>query len=176
MLTQLRTVLLSLALAAGVWAGAASAQWGGGGRVAQLEPGYGGVCEGCDLSGRILAGARMHRSVFNRADFSNAVLARADATRARFEGADFSGADLTRMKLIEARCEDAVFADAVLTRAVATNARFARADFTNARLDDADFSGADLRQARGLTQAQLNQACGDRATRLPRGLRLPRCD
>lgn len=174
MLTQFRLAVFALALFAGLWASGALAQWDNQ-RVARLEPGYGGVCEGCDLSGRILAGARMTRSVFNRADFSGAVLTRADATRARFEGADFTGADLTRMKLIEARCEDADFENAVLTRANAQRATFARANFTRAQLNDADFSGADLRQARGLTQAQLNQACGDRETRLPRGLRLPLC-
>lgn len=175
MLTQLRLVVFALALLAGLWAGAAGAQ-SSGARIARLEPGYGGVCEECDLSGRILAGARMSRSVFNRADFSNAVLTRADATRAQFEGADFTGADLSRAKLVEALCEDAVFVEAVLTRANAQRANFAGADFTRARLDEADFSGADLRQTRGLTQAQLNQACGDRETRLPRGLRLPVCD
>ncbi len=174
MLTQFRPAVFALALFAGLWAGVAGAQWSNP-RVARLEPGYGGVCEGCDLSGRILVGARMTRSVFNRTNFSNAVLTRADATRARFEGADFTGADLTRMKLIEARCEDAVFVEAVLMRANAQRARFVRADFTRARLDETDFSGADLRQARGLTQAQLNAACGDRQTRLPRGLSVPAC-
>lgn len=175
MLTQLRPALIALTLAAGALAGAASAQWRDT-SVVRLEPGYGGVCEGCDLSGRILAGARMSRSVFNRADFSGAVLARADATRTRFEGANFANADLTNAKLIEARCEDADFSGAVLTRANARRANFARADFTRARLDGADISGADLRQARGLTQAQLNSACGDRETRLPRGLRVRLCD
>lgn len=175
MLTQLRPALFSVALAAGVWAGAASAQLRDT-SIVRIEPGYGGVCEECDLSGRILAGARMSRSVFNRADFSNAVLTRADATRTRFEGANFTGADLTRAKLIEARCEDADFSGAVLTRANARRASFTRADFTRARLDGTDLSGADLRQARGLTQAQLNSACGDRETRVPRGMRVRLCD
>ncbi|HRP12555.1 MAG TPA: pentapeptide repeat-containing protein, partial [Terricaulis sp.] len=125
MLTQLRPALFALALAAGVWAGAASAQWRDT-SVVRVEPGYGGGCEGCNLSGRILAGARMSRSVFTRADFSGAVLARADATRARFEGADFSGADLTSVKLIEARCVDANFSGADLTSAVARRGQFAR--------------------------------------------------
>ena len=58
----------------------------------------------------------------------------------------------------------------------ADRGQFARANFTRARLDEADFSGADLRGARGLTQAQLNAACGNAETRLPRGLRVPECD
>ena len=32
-----------------------------------------------------------------------------------------------------------------------------------------------LRKAKGLTQAQLNRACGDAPTRLPRGMRIPDC-
>ena len=39
----------------------------------------------------------------------------------------------------------------------------------------ANVSGAELDGARGLTQAQLDKACGDRATRLPHGLRIPAC-
>ena len=30
-------------------------------------------------------------------------------------------------------------------------------------------------RASGLTQGRLNQACGDEATRLPRGLTIPHC-
>jgi uncharacterized protein YjbI with pentapeptide repeats len=44
------------------------------------------------------------------------------------------------------------------------------------RLDGADISGADFRNAEGLTQAQLDTACGDRLTRVPRGMRVRSCD
>ena len=112
MLTQLRPALFALALASGVWAGVASAQWQSAEAV-RLEPGFGGVCEGCDLSGRILAGARMHRSVFTRANFANAVLTRADASGAAFEGADFSGADLSRVRFDDADCSGADFSGVI---------------------------------------------------------------
>ena len=39
----------------------------------------------------------------------------------------------------------------------------------------ANFGGAEMGRARGLTQAQLNGACGDETTELPRGLRLRGC-
>lgn len=173
----LRSVLFVLALGAGALAGQASAQRD----VARLEPGYGGVCEECDLSGRILAGARMTNSNFNRSDFSNAVLARVDASRSRFEGANFTDADLRHARLIGARCPRARFERALLVQANAQGADFTRATFGNAdvtrmNLRDANLSGADLRHARGLTQAQLDQACGDRRTRLPRGMRVGMCD
>lgn len=172
----LRTTFFALVLGAGALAGQASAQRD----VARLEPGYGGVCEECDLSGRILAGARMTNSVFNRSNFSNAVLARADASRSQFEGANFSDADLRRARLVNARCPRARFDRAILVQTDARGADFTRASFSSAdvtrmNLRDANLSGADLRNARGLTQAQLDQACGDRRTRLPRGLRVEMC-
>lgn len=174
MLSQFRLVLCAAIAFAAVWTSAALAQWPGS-HVARLEPGYRGVCEDCDLSGRILAGARMMDSVFDGSDFSHAVLTRADASRSSFESVDFTGADLTRAKLVGARCADAVFEDAVLMHTDARQADFSRATFTRARLDGANFSGADLRRARGLTQAQLNRACGNGETLLPRGLRVRTC-
>jgi uncharacterized protein YjbI with pentapeptide repeats len=54
--------------------------------------------------------------------------------------------------------------------AVFTAAMVKNADFTGARLQ-----GADLTEAIGLTQAQLNAACGDDETRLPEGMTIPAC-
>jgi uncharacterized protein YjbI with pentapeptide repeats len=135
-----------------VYAGQASAFWpfAAAPRTLSMEPAYGGVCEECDLSGRILAGAKLSNSVFNRADFSDAVLVRANASNSEFEHANFTGADLS-------------------------HAVFAEADVTDARFDNANIAGADLSTARGLTQRQLNRACGDVHTRVPRGLRVRTC-
>ncbi|OYX91377.1 MAG: hypothetical protein B7Y78_12300, partial [Caulobacter sp. 35-67-4] len=52
--------------------------------------------------------------------------------------------------------------------------------FHGADLRGADFSGAvlggaDLSGARGLDQDQLDEACGDGSTRLPRGLSVRSC-
>ncbi|MGD9981086.1 MAG: pentapeptide repeat-containing protein [Hyphomonadaceae bacterium] len=182
MLTHFRWALLGAAAIIAAQAGQARAFWpfGNDARL-DLAPAYGGVCEDCDLSGRILAGARMSNSDFSGSDFSNAVLTRADASHSEFEGADFSHADLTRARLIDASCPRARFEGARLERADASGADFTRAifhdaDVTQMKFDDANLSGADLRNARGLTQMQLDEACGDRRTRLPRGLRVQRCD
>jgi uncharacterized protein YjbI with pentapeptide repeats len=150
------------------------------GVAARLDPGYGGVCEQCDLSGRLLAGARMTNSAFNRSDFSNAVLTRADASGSQFEAADFTAADLTRAKLVDAHCQRAQFGGASLRQADVRGADFRRANFSNAdvsraNFDRANIAGADLRSAEGLTQAQLDRACGDAATRVPRGMQVRRC-
>lgn len=49
------------------------------------------------------------------------------------------------------------------------------ASFAGATLSGTNLSGAQLARATGLTGGQLNQACGDGSTVLPRGLRIPAC-
>lgn len=178
--THFRLIAAGAAALVLACAGTAFAEWPFGGGAVRMQPGIGGVCEECDLSGRILDGVRMTRAVFNRSDFSHAVLTRADASGSEFQGANFSDADLGLAKLVDTNCTRAQFTRATLVQADARGADFTRADFTRAdvtrmNFDDATLSGADLRAARGLTQAQLRGACGDRHTRLPRGLRLQRC-
>ena len=179
---RLASTIAAAGFLAAAWVGQASAFWpfGAPTRI-ELAPSYRGVCEGCDLSGRILTGARMSNSNFSRADFSGAVMARADASGSAFEEADFTDADLSSAKLADAICPRATFERAVLRRSDVSGADFTRADFTHADVSMADFAGAiiagaDLRTARGLTQAQLDHACGDEQTLLPRGLRVRRCD
>ncbi|MFB6817354.1 pentapeptide repeat-containing protein [Streptomyces sp. NPDC056347] len=82
----------------------------------------------------------------------------ADLIGARLRGADLRGADLRGSYLIAA---DLSGADLRL------------ADLTGADFRDADVSGADLTDSLFLTQAQLNAARGDAATRLPPALDRP---
>ncbi|MER5747612.1 pentapeptide repeat-containing protein [Streptomyces sp. NPDC002225] len=82
----------------------------------------------------------------------------ADLIGARLRGADLRGADLRGAYLIAA---DLSGADLRL------------ADLIGADFRDADVSGADLTDSLFLTQAQLNAARGDAATRLPSALRRP---
>lgn len=150
-LTQFRLAIFAAAALGAVWVGQASAFWpfGAGARLS-LNPAYGGVCEQCDLSGRILIGARLSKALFNRADFSDAVLTRANASGSAFAGANFAGADLR-------------------------NVNFSEADVSGANFERADIRGAELQTARGLTQAQLDRACGDHNTALPHGFRVRSC-
>ena len=162
MLTRFRLAIFAAAALGAVWVTQALAFWPfHASAPVNIAPAYGGTCEECDLSGRIMVGARMTNSVFDRANFSNAVLARADASDSRFVAANFTEADLTFMSLARTQCRDATFP---------------RARFHGALLLGADFSGADLRLADGLTQDQLSGACGDASTLLPRGLSIPRCE
>ncbi|MFD9502720.1 pentapeptide repeat-containing protein [Streptomyces sp. NPDC060035] len=82
----------------------------------------------------------------------------ADLIGARMRGADLRGADLRGAYLIAA---DLRGADLRL------------ADLIGADFRDADLSGADLMGTLFLTQAQLNAAKGDAATKLPPPLTRP---
>ncbi|MFI0773824.1 pentapeptide repeat-containing protein [Streptomyces sp. NPDC021212] len=87
----------------------------------------------------------------------------ADLMGARLRGADLRGASLRGACLIAAD----------LTGADLSAADLIGADLRDADLRDADLSGADLTGAIFLTQAQLNAARGDTATRLPSALTRP---
>jgi uncharacterized protein YjbI with pentapeptide repeats len=82
----------------------------------------------------------------------------ADLTGARLAGADLRGANLRGARLIAADLR---------------NADLRTADLTGADLRDADLRGTDLTDSIFLTQAQLNAARGDVATRLPAGFTMP---
>ncbi|WP_168076700.1 pentapeptide repeat-containing protein [Caulobacter sp. SSI4214] len=113
-----------------------------------------------ELKNKNLAGARLRQ-----ADFSAAIMNR---TR-------FTGGDLRDVNAYGAVLTGASFAHADLTNASFVGAYLQGANFAGARLAGVNFSGAEMDRAIGLTQGQLNQACGDGSTALPRGLSLPRC-
>lgn len=117
---------------------------------------FGGLeARGLDLSGSRLRQADMSLSVMNRTRFSNADLRDVEAYGAVFSSSNFAGADLTNASFVGAYLEGSSFA--------------------GAKLSGTNFSGAQLARASGLTQAQLSRACGDEATTLPPGLRIPAC-
>ena len=69
----------------------------------------------------------------------------------------------------------ASFAGANLTNAGFVGTHLRGANFSGATLVGTDFSGADLAGASGLSQSQLDRACGDGTTVLPGGLHIPPC-
>lgn len=153
-----------------------------------------------DLSGSNLSQAQMFRANLTRTSLRDANLQNADLTkvqglRAIFDGVDaenanFSKSELNRSSFNGANLVGTNFAKAELSRVVLSNTKLANAMFQNANLsrtnltgstlDGADITGAytylmriegvDLSAVKGLTQAQLDIACGDAATRLPSGV------
>lgn len=106
------------------------------------------------------------------ASFASAELQRADFTGADLEGADFGKSELGRAIFDEALITGTNFVSANLSRAHFEKARFAGPiDFSGAFFYLTRIEGIDLSAAKGLTQAQIDQACGDEGTVLPRGLK-----
>lgn len=103
-------------------------------------------------------------------DRVNALLLRASETAragARGRRKDRRGAVLIEAELRGADLRGVSLRGAVLIGADLTGADLRRADLTGADLRGADLSGADLSESLFLTQAQLDAARGDAATRLP---------
>ena len=130
----------------------------------------GGSCPHCNLfqadfgnkvlRSRNLAGARLRQSdmslsVLNHSDMSHADLRDVNGYGALFSSVSFVGADMTNSTFVGAYLEGA--------------------NFRGAKLAGANFAGAQMSKAVGLSQSQLNAACGDEKTTLPRGLRIPAC-
>lgn len=110
---------------------------------------------GLNLAGARLRQANLSLAVMNRTRFSNADLRDVEAFGGVFSSSNFSGANLTNASFVGAYLDGSNFSGATLT--------------------GVNFSGARLVRATGLTQRQLNQACGDEATALSGGLHIPAC-
>lgn len=137
--------------------------------VAQRVRG-GESCAGCDLFQIDLS----YQSVAGR-NFTGSRIRQADFTIAIADRANFTGANLSLTNMFGARATGANFTGANLDGAQLVGAHFGSARFDGARMEGANLSGAELSEARGLTQAQLNTACGDATTTLPAGMTISRC-
>ena len=130
----------------------------------------GASCPGCnlfqgDFSGLEARGLNLSRSRLRQSDLSLSVMNR---TR-------FTGADLRDVEAYGGVFSSSNFAGANLTNASFVGAYLEGANFSGATLSGLNLSGAQLSRATGLSQGQLNGACGDASTVLPRGLRIPAC-
>jgi uncharacterized protein YjbI with pentapeptide repeats len=153
-------------LAIAVLAAPAAAQ--NAGEIARVQSGQ--SCAGCnlfqaDLSFREIRGVDLSRSRLRQANLQISIM---DRTR-------FDGANLSVANLFGARFTGASFVSANMEDASIVGAYFGGADLRGANLTGANLSGAELAGAHGLTQSQLNRACGDAATQLPPGLTIPPC-
>jgi uncharacterized protein YjbI with pentapeptide repeats len=118
-----------------------------------------------------------YRTLFTGASARGASFASAELQRADFSGADVTGADFQKSELGRANFKGATitgtsFAFANLARAEFQGAKFeGPIDFTKAFTLITRFDGVDLSQAKGLTQVQIDYACGTAETKLPEGLK-----
>lgn len=134
---------------------------------------------------RVRDGASCPHCNLFQADFGNQVLKGRNLAGSRLRQADFSLSVLNHSNMAKADLRDAnaygaLFSSVNLRGADLTNASFvgsllSGANMSGARLTGANFSGAQMEKAVGLRQGQLNQACGDDSTTLPKGLHIPVC-
>ena len=142
--------------------------------------------ERVDMSGASFEDATLTEATLDDSVFVKTDLRRADMTRGSFAKSDFTGADFRGAIATEANFKGSKFVDAKLDNVNLQNAVISGGNFTKARfgdailvgtaMTDANLSGADLRTAQGLSQAQLDTACGTPDTLLPLGLSIPYCD
>jgi uncharacterized protein YjbI with pentapeptide repeats len=113
-------------------------------------------------------------------DCPRCYLAHADLTNqcvkhGNLEGADFDGAKMVLMCMSYGDFKNATFRGADLSGANLAHASLDGADLSGARLTITSIRAADLSRAKGLTQPQLDEACGDSQTRLPAHLHAKIC-
>jgi len=91
------------------------------------------------------------------------------------EGSDFERAKLVLMCMSYADFRGASFRNADLSGANLAHAILDGADLTGAQLAITSVKGTDLTHVKGLTQGQLDEACGDATTKVPAGMKVKIC-
>jgi uncharacterized protein YjbI with pentapeptide repeats len=145
---------------------------------------------GANLSNANLGFANLSNAGLLSANLSGAVLRRADLSGALMAGANLSG-DLSSATLSGAHLGIATRKGSYLVDPLSgfisdpgganlSNANLSFADLSGADLFSVTLSGADLSSAnlsnvKNLTQTQLDKACGDANTKLPKELTLKPC-
>lgn len=121
---------------------------------------------GMDLRGALLTRADLENANLGDVILVDAILGGATLTGVTLEGADLTNAHLTNAHLTFANLRGATLTDANLGGATLTGA-----NLDGTILAGANVSGVNMLNVHGLTQAQLDSACGNRSpTDLPAGL------
>jgi uncharacterized protein YjbI with pentapeptide repeats len=147
---------------------------------------YGVKGEQVIMRGAVLEDATLTEANLSHSSMRQANLHRAEMTRGTFRDNDFQSAnligatapsvDFTRSNFDRARLDNADLSSATLDGSQFTGVRFGFANLEAASLIETNFSDADLTHVSGLTQEQLDKACGNMNTRLPDGLNVSYCE
>jgi uncharacterized protein YjbI with pentapeptide repeats len=113
-------------------------------------------CPACDLRGADLSNQCVKQGNLEDAKFDSAKLFMMCMSYADFNGASFRKTDLGGANLAHARLDGA--------------------DLTDADLSITSIKGTDLTRVHGLTQKQLDAACGDGDTKVPAGMTVHICN
>jgi uncharacterized protein YjbI with pentapeptide repeats len=147
--------------------------------------GFPALAQNAGQIARVQAGESCPRCNLFQADLSNkslkghnyagARLRQADLSLSVFSHGNFAGGDLRDLNGYGALFGGANFTRANMTNSTFVGAFLEGASFRGATLSGVNFSGAEMDKAVGLSQGQLNGACGDLSTTLAKGLHLPVC-
>ena len=127
------------------------------------------------LGGADLASAKLSSANLHYANLTGAELSLANLTSANLSGADLTGAKLNLANLTGADLDSADLTGADLSDANLTGASLVIAKLSRAKLSGAKLTGATLVGADGLSQQQLDTACGNAETLLLPGLSVKFC-
>lgn len=136
----------------------------------------GAVMEDATLTEASLSHSTMRQANLHRAELTRGTFSDNDFQSANLIGASAASADFTRSNFDRARLDNADLTKATLDAGQFTGVRFGFANLEEASLKDTNLSDADMTHVVGLTQGQLDQACGNMNTRLPDGLNLSYCE
>lgn len=133
--------------------------------------------QGANLASANLQGARLENATLvkanlQRTNLNGAILLKANLQEANLQDSALRGAALQRSNLQRAKLEWVYLPQAVLSKANLQGANLQWANLAGANLAGADLAGANLAGAnlgslKGLSQKQLDNACGDEKTNLP---------
>jgi uncharacterized protein YjbI with pentapeptide repeats len=137
-------------------------------------------CVRCDLTKGQLAHGFFQLANFVEADlsganFDGANLAGAQLDNAKAVNASFVYTNFSGTKLLGTDLRGADLSHAWLNWTWFAGANLEGTNFANARMPGTQLYNTDLSKAVGLTQDQIDTACGDASTKLPPGLRVPQC-
>ncbi len=124
---------------------------------------FGANLRGADFRRSNMRGADLHESDLEKADLS-----KTDLREANLREANLKGVELQKANLIGADLTEADLSGADLEKAQVEKSNLARATLAGTRLRKTDLAGV-----LGLTQEQIDEAEGDRTTKLPDGLVRP---
>lgn len=136
----------------------------------------GAVMEDATLTDARLSNSTLRQANLNRAELTRGTFRDNDFQSANLIGANAPSVDFTRSNFDRARLDNVDLTNATLDGGQFTGVRFGFANMEGASLSDTNLSDADMTHVVGLTQAQLDQACGNLNTRLPIGLTLGYCE
>lgn len=106
-------------------------------------------------------------------DLSNSYVFNADLSFTNFFKINFSDSIMLKCSSDETNLSNSLFVNSILKNCEFTETNFQGCDFKRCDLSGSTFEKCDLRNAKNLTQEQINKAKFDEATKLPREIKRP---